>query len=317
MNEELKRKLYNYEAVPADKAWNKIASALDEEIDAQFPQKLYEAEVKPSSSVWNKILIELAGEKKEEYPAKLYTFEVSPPADAWQQIAATLDAEKTLPQIPRTKRVVPFVRYAAAACIIAAIAFGTVKLVMNQKSANRSVAEKTVPPQNLTPAIDQSRSNADSLSNTTAVVTNNLPKPATAITKANVVARKRSVARLISSPTYMALLAAPPAGISTFSSAVGFKHANLKIREVPGNCAAISEEDRYVNFMNPDGYLVRISKKLAEALKCYSPTVITPDNLCDKQIKKWRDKIARSFAASSDSFMDVLDIIKTAQEKEL
>jgi hypothetical protein len=68
--------------------------------------------------------------------------------------------------------------------------------------------------------------------------------------------------------------------------------------------------------MNPNGYLVRISKKLAEALKCYLPAVNTPESQCDEQIKKWRDKIAQS-SSSSDNFMDVLDIIKTVQDKEL
>ncbi len=116
---------------------------------------------------------------------------------------------------------------------------------------------------------------------------------------------------------YMTLLANASASISN-SSAINFQHASLRVDQVPGNCAAISEEDRYVNFMNPDGYLVRISKKLAEALKCYLPAANTPESQCDEQIKKWRDKIAQSPASSSpDNFMDVLNIIKAAQDKEL
>ena len=114
----------------------------------------------------------------------------------------------------------------------------------------------------------------------------------------------------------MTLLADASEG-PTNSSARQFQHASLKVAEVPGNCAAISEEDRYLSFMNPDGYLIRISKKLAEALKCYLPTD-AQDTPCDEQIKKWRDKIAQYPAsASPDNFMDVLNMIKAAQDKEL
>jgi hypothetical protein len=38
---------------------------------------------------------------------------------------------------------------------------------------------------------------------------------------------------------------------------------------------------------------------------------------CQEQIKKWRDKIAQSPSSSSpNNFMDLLDIIRTVQDKE-
>jgi hypothetical protein len=313
MSEELKRKLYDFEVNPSEKMWNKIAVALDEEINAQFPQKLYEAEVNPPNDTWNKIASALETGIKDEYPSKLYNLEVAPPADTWQKISAAIEEENTLPRIPSKRRVIPFVKYAVAACFIGVIAFGALKLI-NRKTINRAVAEKTVAPQPASPIGIPPDTTKNSSVQPAPVLSNNLPKQGTALVKANVVSRKKSFTQQTG---YMTLLADASTGV-TNASALNFQQASLRVGEVPGNCAAISEEDRYLNFMNPDGYLIRISKKLAEALKCYYPTQRTKDNLCDEQIKKWRDKIAQSPASSSpDNFMDVLNIIKAAQDKEL
>jgi hypothetical protein len=69
-------------------------------------------------------------------------------------------------------------------------------------------------------------------------------------------------------------------------------------------------------FVNPDGYLIRISKKLAETLGCsYTNGSSDENNRCQDQIRKWRDKIAQSPATSSpDNFMDILNVIKSVQE---
>jgi hypothetical protein len=313
MSEELKRKLYDYEVDPSEKMWNKIVVALDEEINAQFPQKLYEAEVNPPVGTWNKIASALETGIKDEYPSKLYNLEVTPPADTWQKISAAIEEEKTIPRIHSKRRVIPFVKYAVAACFIGVIAFGALKLV-NRKTINRAVAEKTVAPQPVSPIAIPPDTTKNSSVQPVPVLSNNLPKQGTALVRANVASRKKSFAQQTG---YMTLLADASTGV-TNASALNFQQASLRVGEVPGNCAAISEEDRYLSFMNPDGYLIRISKKLAEALKCSYPTQSTQDNLCDEQIKKWRDKIAQSPASSSpDNFMDVLNIIRAAQDKEL
>jgi hypothetical protein len=108
---------------------------------------------------------------------------------------------------------------------------------------------------------------------------------------------------------------------ATFPSANGsksisdFSQISLK-GDIPGNCSLISDADPYLMFVNPDGYLIRISKKLAETLGCiYTNGNSDEYNRCQDQIKKWRDKIAQSPATSSpDNFMDILNVIKTVQE---
>src|SRR4030095_4570599 len=255
MSEELKRKLYNYEESPSGRIWDKISASLDEEINAEFPQKLYEAEVTPPADAWNKIVTAV---EKDEYPTKLYNLEVAPPSGAWQKISDALDDKEALPGIPSKSRVVPFLRYAIAASVIGVLAFGALKLI-NQKTGS-SVAVKTTVPQSVTPTDIQSntKSQKDSSGQTATALSNNLPKPGAALVKANA-SKKRSIQQA----PYMTLLANASAGENP--SAGGFQQASLS-GEVPGNCPVISDADRYLSFMNPDGYLIRMSKKLADAL---------------------------------------------------
>ncbi|TMI95095.1 MAG: hypothetical protein E6H06_07635 [Bacteroidetes bacterium] len=310
MSEELKKKLLNYEVSPPGIVWDKIADALDEEITAGFPRQLYEAEVMPPSGTWSNIASALEN-VKDEFPAKLYDLEVNPPADAWPQISEALDEENRVPQIPTKRKIIPIVRYAIAASIIAAVALGTFKL-LNQKTAERGVANKTVLPKNTTPNIIQPQRQDNSALQPLPSESNNLPKERVIVAKTNSELKRR-----LPQAGYMTQTV-NPAAISVSSLAATFQKASLS-GEVPGNCSLISDADRYLMFINPDGYLIRISKKLAETLGCiYTNRNSEEFNQCQEQIKKWRDKIAQSPASSSpDNFMDILDIIKSVQDKEL
>ena len=106
--------------------------------------------------------------------------------------------------------------------------------------------------------------------------------------------------------------------VAAHSAADNFQQASLS-GNIPGSNSWLSDADRYLMFMNPDGYLIRMSKKLAQALCCFYTDGNSEEfKQCQEQIKKWRDKIAQSPASSSsDNFMDVLDIIKTVQDNEL
>ncbi len=314
MSEELKRKLYDYEVTPSETMWNKIAAALDEEINAEFPQKLYEARITPPANAWNKIAEALEEDVKEEYPAKLYNLEVEPPAKTWQKISAALEVEKTLPRIPLKRTIVPFVRYAVAASFIGILAFGAFKL-LNRKTTGHAVATKNNLPQNISPTIIQPDSQKNSSLQPIPAITNNLPKERTVLAKADVGSRRKFPTQ----PTrYMTQMVNPSSVAISSASADNFQQTSLR-GNIPGSNSWVSDADRYLMFMNPDGYLIRMSKKLAEALGCFYTNGNSEEyKQCQEQIKKWRDKIAQSPASSSpDNFMDVLDIIKTLQDKEL
>jgi hypothetical protein len=210
--------------------------------------------------------------------------------------------------------VVPFVRYAVAASVIGILAFAALKLV-NQKTTGSSTTVKTTVPQRITPPSIQSNTNSqkDSSAQTATALSNNLPKPGAALLKTKVASRKKSVQQA----AYMTLLTNASSSDDN-PSAGAFQQASL-VGEVAGNCPVISDADRYLSFMNPDGYLIRMSKKLADALGCnYANGNSEEYKQCQEQIKKWRDKIAQSPASSSpDNFMDLLDILKSVQDKEL
>jgi len=308
MSEELNRKLYNYEEKPPEKMWSRIAGALDEEADGELTQKLYNIEITPPPDTWNKIVTALETNIQEEYPAKLYNLEITPPAETWQRISTSLDAEESLPQIP-SKRRLPLIRYAAAAAFIGAVAFGTVKF-LNQKT-DHSQATKIVLPQKNSQNNVPSEAQKNTPAQTTPLLSNDLPKENLSFVKTNAVSKKRPP---MVQASYMTQLAEVSSSTSN-SSSPDFQQASLR-GEVPGNCSTISEADRYLNFINPDGYLIRISKKLADALGCFYKNGNSREyNQCQEQIKKWGNKIAQSPASSPDNFLDILDIIKSAQDE--
>jgi hypothetical protein len=307
MSEELKGKLYNYEAEPPEIVWNRILTALDQEINAEFPKRLHNLEATPPFDAWDRIEEKLEEDIPEQYPAKLYNLEVAPPPHAWNKILTLLDEEKANPEIPSKRRIVSFIRYAVAACIIGLIAFGTFKL-LNQKTDSRPTALKSVLPR---------KDSATALiQNPTQQLTpppsNNLPLEGTGLAQIETKSRKRTSSE---PAVYMTQMAATFPALAGSRSISDFRQVSLK-GDIPGNCSLISDADPYLMFVNPDGYLIRISKKLAEALGCiYTNGNSDEYNRCQDQIKKWRDKIAQSPATSSpDNFMDILNVIKSVQE---
>ncbi|HEV8505874.1 MAG TPA: hypothetical protein VGQ53_10755 [Chitinophagaceae bacterium] len=309
MSEELKRKLYNYEADPPGIVWSRIVTALDQEINAEFPEKLYDLEVTPPLDAWSKIEEGLHDEGKEQYPTKLYNVEVTPPAGAWNKILPLLDQEKVPSKTSSKGKIIPFVKYAAAACIIGLLALGALKL-LNQ-TVKAPVDKAPITAKEISPKKDSgvNRNQGEQL---ILPPSNNLPKEAPALARAEIKSRKKN---LPEEATYMTQMAANYSTASGTKVISDFRQASLK-GDIPGNCSQISDADPYLMFMNPDGYLVRISKKLAETLGCvYSNGNSDESNRCQDQIKKWRDKIAQSSATSSpDNFMDILNVIKSVQE---
>ena len=305
MSEELKRKLDNYEADPPEIVWRRIVAALDQEVDAEFPEKLYALEVTPPLYTWNKIEEGLEREGKEQYVAKLYNIEVAPPPAAWNRILSSLHEGNSLTKFSSKGKIITFVRYAAAACIIGILAFGAFRL-LSQKTGGGPVAVKEVSPKK-----DSALSPSDS-PQAVEPLDNNLPKEGPVLARAETRSRKTN---LPEPATYMTQLATNFPSTTGSKALSDFRQVSLK-GDIPGSCATISDADPYLMFMNPDGYLIRISKKLAETLGCvYNNGNSNEYDRCQDQIKKWRDKIAQSPATSSpDNFMDILNVIKSVQE---
>ena len=313
MSEELKRKLFNYDVSPPDNAWAKIVNALEDDINAEFPHKLYEAEITPPSNAWSEIVSALELVENEEYAAKLYQLEVPPPVGTWQKIADVLYEQHSAPTISPQRRIAPVVRYAVAASLIAFVAFGVFKL-LNQKAHNRGIAGKTVVPQKTSPTTVEPGNHQTPSVQSVPALSNNLPKERPVLTRANTASKKKLTS---SQAAYMTQTTDVAYAVNSNSTS-DFQQASLR-GDVPGNCPLIVDADRYLNFMNPDGSLVRVSKKLADAVGCFYNNGTSDEyKQCQEQMKRWRDKITQSSPApSADNFMNVLDIIKSAQDKEL
>jgi hypothetical protein len=308
MNEKLKAKLYDYEINPPEKIWSDISASLDEETHAAFPKRLKEIEIVPADKVWDQITKSLDKSVEQTYSTKLSNLEIDPPIGTWEKISTAIQEQRPAPQISSGRRINLFIKYAAAACLIGVVATAAFYF-FNSKKESSIVKTSIAPKKNAEPVIPGNGSNSAAQ---VPALSNNLPNegtsPATTATITSVGRKKNPVQET----SYMAQLVSPSVADDNSTLDCAFQEAVLH-GNVPGNCSSISDGDPYLMFANADGYLTRISKKLAEALGCVYTRANS--NPCEEQLKKWRDKVAQSPANSSpDNFMDLLDIIKSIRE---
>src|SRR5215207_5263816 len=55
MNSDLQNKLFQYEANPPGKVWDKIADALDNDTELSFPKRLFNYKENPTAQSWKNI----------------------------------------------------------------------------------------------------------------------------------------------------------------------------------------------------------------------------------------------------------------------
>ena len=116
-------------------------------MSSQQPHKLLQFEAKPPTEMWAAIEAELDQRTTLPTLEKLATFEAAPPAHVWRQI------ERSMASIPAPEKVVSFkkygwVRYAAAAVILMAVAFTVItfglqkedKKLATQQGSNNTTA---------------------------------------------------------------------------------------------------------------------------------------------------------------------------------
>lgn len=313
MSEDLKKKMHDFEVNPPAMVWDKLAAELNE-IPAALGQKINAIQVAPPAGMWDKITSSIDEEATLQFPSKLAAMEVAPPTTAWKNISTTLHEND---QQSSPGRVIPFFRYAVAASVVLALAFGAYRLFFNHSAVPESVVLNEEQ-KNETPVIKNdtapSQSNDQVDTTKTIIPSNNLPKEDLAVTtgqhhqNTKIVQRQQAAA-------YMNQLVntSKVATVSNFN----FENVNLK-GNIPANNFYVnnSNENRYLIFVNPDGKLVKISKKLAEQLGCIYGS--GNDQQCLDKVKQWKDKIAQApVSASTDNFMDIINMLKSLQENEL
>jgi hypothetical protein len=321
MSSDLQHKMYHYEVPPPADAWDKISAELDEShLTDAFPGKLHTAAVTPPPGAWDAIAASLEElQLSHQYPATLYNLEAAPPAGAWDKIKANLETQDEDKPVAPVRRIAPFLRYAAAAVLIAGIAFGATKIFSgNNKTDSEMVAtqgEKNTPKQNIpadtqqtnTPGNEQALVQSDEARNDAALEESKH-------TYAGLNMPNERIKRL--GDEYIS-----PA--STISAASYITPENtyrdIECSEVNASVFAVGSPmdmaSRYVLLMTPDGHMVRVSRKLGELVCCVSGEEQDAD--CKDNLKKMRQKIASSPVAPSANFTDVLDILHTLRDNNL
>ena len=268
---------------------------------SSLKDKIYNYEVTPPTGSWDKIVIDLdEAELVNKFPDRLYTMETPPPAGSWEKINDALNPANES-AIPLLKRITPFLRYAAAAIFIGALAFGIIKLTVGGDNKLNNTAQTRVNK-------DSSESGKTAIKNVTAetqTVKSNTDDDDEALEQS-----KKLVAKLDHPLKNMARK------LSADRNQVSY--ANNLDSELSQSIYAYEDHvpnlaDRYVMLMTPDGNIIRMSKKWSELLCCVSGEEQDPD--CKDQLKKWQQKMATSsLAPSPGNFLDILGLVNSLNE---
>lgn len=283
MSSGLKDKMYNYEVTPPPNTWDKIASALDE------------------------------SHLSSEFPAVLYNLESQPPANAWKKIEASLNEEQAIPQ---RRRIIPFLRYAAAAAIIFFLAWGSIQLFKGKNAEEEIAKEETTQP--VTQPVVPSN-NIPSTTNSENVTISDTKRDDVALenskrTYASLDLPARNRARSLTASLYIE----PVDPVNSLEINPQDTYKELQYADVhmdPDHQETLATTaNRYIMLMTPEGNIIRMSKKLGDLLCCVAGEDV--DEECKDQMKRWRQKLASSSVApSTGNFMDILNLVKSLQDQ--
>ena len=325
MNDSFQHKLYNHTEAPPASAWEKIALALDEShLSDQFTTTLQNAVANPPASAWASIAASLEElELSNEYPSTLANMEVAPPATAWEKISQSLSAEEESPAREQ-RRILPVLRYAAAAVFVGFVAFGAVKLLNNKKENNGLAGTTEIPgkqntgsPLNNDPAISSDQVTEEAVQSQDALDAAALEESKGTFASLDMSDRQKM--RKISQDLFMEEVAPVNTEADLLLPEAIFQQLECTDVSVPAYTAtnaAIDMASRYSLLMTADGHIVRVSKKLSGLICCVSGE--EQDEDCKTQLNQWKKKIADSpVAPSPGNFIDILSLLQTLKDSNL
>jgi hypothetical protein len=343
------KKLYNLEVTPPPQAWTNIAAALNDlQFEAVIKKKLNEQVPDPPVDLWEKTESFLNNEvtssavsglleniiktpppdisnkidrppTEENFNKKfgfLKSFENAPPPGNWEKIAASLNDGTKI--IPLRKRNNNWLRFVAAAAVIGLIAWGGISLFTNGKNtiADGSVVKE----ENKSSVTDSPINTEKELSKTpeTATLPNSIQeKPMPRTEGLNTGSRARQAV----SSGKIEIKTEPPNLTHTGSEEIIADNNTFqknKAPEINTTPQLVPDAPRYLLYMNDDGELMKVSKKLA-GLKCIYDKEgrVSLDamdalnrSLCDELIKSWQDKIANTPINLALNPLEMADILK-------
>lgn len=291
----LQDKMYNHEVPPPSNTWEKIAASLDEsEIENEFPSKLYGLETSPPVDTWGKITASL--DEQNGFSTRLYNMEVAPPDGTWQKLDSSLHP---LIEISAPVKKLPLFRYAAAALFIGAIAYGIIKITINNTDKGNSTLSKIVKDSSI------SDKNIVAESKQTQTVDTNTNED-------DALEKSKKMFAKLDRPLKKAIRAITSSVIPNSADEDAIDPSlSQSIYAYADHVPDIA--DRYVMLLTPDGNIIRMSKKWSDLLCCVSGE--DQDAGCKDQLKKWQEKMATSsLAPSPGNFMDILGLVNSLDE---
>ena len=337
------KKLYNLEVNPPQEVWEKLAVSLDElQIENSYKKKLQGLNPNPPAGVWEKIEGLLDTESAENsVAAKLLNISETPPAGIWSQVESQLTEEtfnqkfsrlKNLEVVPpennwskilttlETKTpVVPFrktnkqfFRYAAAAVIIVLLAWGSVQLISGNKTENNIANEEIKQPvKESNPAI----TNGLPTENSTPVAIPEKEPEEIIVSNSETKPKNRRTSNSVS----LASVTSPQTSHTNSEEIIADVSSIQKNKPAEtGNTDADPSAPRYLVYLNDEGELMKVSKKLADMKCLYNKNgEISQDALasinnqvCNALVKSWQEKLSKTPINLSFNPLEMADILK-------
>jgi hypothetical protein len=342
------KKLYDLEVNPPQQVWDKLTLALDElQVEDSYKKKLLVLNSNPPTGVWEKIEGRLDTEAGENsVAAKLLNISETPPAGIWSQIESQLTEEtfnqkfsglknlevvppennwnKILSTLETEAKVVPFrktskqfIRYAAAAVIIGLLAWGSVQLMSGNRTTENNLAKEEIKQ----PFIDSNPTITKNLpsenSNTESTQTEENPEEIIVSNNTTTKTKARRTKALNSAS--LASVTAPQTSHTNSEEIIADINSIQKNKPAEtGNAVADPAAPRYLVYLNDEGELMKVSKKLADMKCLYDKNgEISQDALasinnkaCNDLVKSWQEKLSKTPLNLSFNPLEMADILK-------
>lgn len=300
--------MYHFAAPPPDGAWEKIAGELDNvPLHHPFIKKMQTLAVQPNATSWQFIALALDEEKfKNDYQQKLSGLAVTPPSSVWDKIATGLSLDTTVTH-NRKNKISVLLRYAAAACVLALLAWGAY-FFLNKNTKNEiPIAKQTdttvekklpVPNYDIAKVLQNENVGIEGITASVQEARNDAALEASKKTYA-VLDKKIKDPKIKNAADFFFMPERDEPGVRGLGDWTPPQQTN--------------NPDRYFTLITPEGHIIRISKKLGDMVGCVAGA--EQDIECLEQLKKWRAKLANpKLPSSSANFMEILNLAKSLED---
>jgi len=260
--------------------------------------KMKEFEAQPPAAVWQKIASALDDSHlADRFPQALHDLTLTPPLRVWKKISSALSGER-----PLVRRMAPWVRYAAAAVLLAVISFAGIQLLNREKTGAEQTESKLVPEKFVSPPQEeQARRDERALEES----------------KSTLARLETPIRRNVRAVNYTQFL--DPVAAETFQLEARpedmYREREMSLLQyAPSVEPEVDLAKRYVMLITPDGNIIRMSRKLGDLVCCVSGE--DQDEACRSQLEKWRTRLATAPGNSPGNFLDILHLVNSLQAEK-